>query len=45
MKKPVTIEPFHIVRARNLRAKRWRHLALGFALIALVTALAGSIGL
>lgn len=45
MKKPVTIEPFHIVRARRLRAARWRQAALAFALIALIISIGGRIGL
>lgn len=44
-KKPVTIEPFRVVRARRLRAARIRQTVLGFALIALIISIGGRIGL
>ncbi|MDP2150044.1 MAG: hypothetical protein Q8K13_10430 [Parvibaculum sp.] len=45
MKKPVTIEPFHIVRARRMRREAWRRYALGMAFATIVMALGGSLGL
>ena len=38
MKRPVTLEPFHIVRARRIRRARLYRLALGLALGGLIFA-------
>lgn len=45
MAKPRFIEPFQIVRARRIRRARFWRFCLGMALIGLIMALGGRIGI